>query len=51
VFPQLRLRAVPPAEWQPYDPQKRLLQNLNTRGDYEQALQELLASDDCRRSE
>jgi len=42
VFAELTLRAVPPAEWQPYDPQGRLFQNLNTREDYEQARRELL---------
>jgi len=50
VFPELRLRTVPPAEWQPYDLQGRLFQNLNTREDYEQALRELLTAGDCQRS-
>jgi molybdopterin-guanine dinucleotide biosynthesis protein A len=50
VFSELELRTVPPAEWQPYDPQRRLFQNLNTREDYEQALRELLRVGDCQRS-
>ena len=50
VFPDLELRTVLPAEWQPYDPHKRLFQNLNTREDYEQALQELLTTGNCQRS-
>jgi molybdopterin-guanine dinucleotide biosynthesis protein A len=43
VFSSLELRAIEPAEWQPYDPQGRLFQNLNTRKDYEEALRELTA--------
>ena len=50
VFPDLRLRTVPPAEWRTYDPQGRLFQNLNTREDYEQARRELLGVGDCQRS-
>jgi molybdopterin-guanine dinucleotide biosynthesis protein A len=42
VFPSLRLRTVPPAEWHHYDQEGRLLQNLNTRDEYERACRELL---------
>ena len=42
VLRRLRLRAVPRAEWKPYDPEGRLFQNLNTPEDYEQARRELL---------
>ena len=48
VFDCLRLRAVPPAEWQGYDPQDRLFRNLNTREEYELACRELLLAGDCR---
>ena len=42
VYRRLRLRAVPRAEWKPYDPEGRLFQNLNTPEDYEQARRGLL---------
>jgi len=44
VFRWLRLRTLPPEEWQPYDPERRLFQNLNTREQYERACRELLAT-------
>jgi molybdopterin-guanine dinucleotide biosynthesis protein A len=42
VFRWLRLRTVPPEEWRAYDPEGHLLQNLNTREEYERACRELL---------
>ena len=42
VFAELRLRWVPPEEWQRCDPAGRLFRNLNTREEYERARRELL---------
>lgn len=50
VFAHLRMEAIPPGEWQAYDPQGRLFRNLNTREEYERALRDLLDAEDCRQS-
>jgi len=42
VFARLRVRAVGPQEWLPYDPSGTLFRNVNTPEDYERAQAELL---------